>query len=366
MNFKAAFKKHTLHFKFDAGTSRGVLKAKDTWFILLWDENKSDRPGIGECGPLQGLSIDDRSDFAEKLQEVCLQIGSISAGDLFSSGFVSAMGLNDFPSILFGLESAMLDLQNNSSRQLFKTPFSSGGTGIPINGLVWMGEKDFMEKQIIEKIAAGYTCIKIKVGAIDFDSECSILHDVRKKFSSDKLTLRVDANGAFKVSEALEKLKVLSRFDLHSIEQPIQAGQREKMKNICALSPVPVALDEELIGVSDLEEKEKLLNEIQPQYLIIKPSLLGGFKASQQWIQLAEKMKAGWWITSALESNIGLNAIAQFTSTFPQSVSIPQGLGTGQLYHNNIESSLVIQKGSLYYDPSKSWDLKLFDNLYGK
>jgi o-succinylbenzoate synthase len=361
MKLKASFKKHTLEFKFDAGTSRGILKSKDTWFIKVWDEDDPKIFGIGECGPLQGLSIDSRPDLEKKLEQVCSKVESIVDLDLFDVDWLSPFHLAEFPSIVFALETAFLDLLNGGKRQLFKTSFSEGLAGVPINGLVWMGDKDFMEHQVKEKINAGFSCIKMKIGAIDFDKECSILGDIRKKYNSDKITLRVDANGAFDISDALEKLKALSRYDLHSIEQPIKAGLPEQMKSLCARSPVPIALDEELIGNRTYREKNDLLEQILPHYIIIKPTLTGGLHASQQWIELAESKKTGWWITSALESNIGLNSIAQFASSYPHSRVTPQGLGTGQLYHNNIESPLVIQTGSLYCDPSKSWDLKLVD-----
>jgi O-succinylbenzoate synthase len=361
MNLKASFKKHTLQFKFDAGTSRGVLKTKDTWFIKVWNEKEPEKIGIGECGPLKELSIDDRPDLEKKLSQVCEQVSRISDLDLIDVDWMSVFDLKDYPSVVFALETALLDLLNGGKRQLFKTPFSQGLSGIPINGLVWMGDIDFMQKQIDEKIKGGYSCIKIKIGAIDFDKECAILKNIRLKYAADKIILRVDANGAFNASDALEKLKVLSTYNLHSIEQPIRPGQTTQMKNICHHSPVAVALDEELIGISSLKDKENLLADLKPQYIIIKPTLLGGLHASQQWIELAESKGIGWWITSALESNIGLNSIAQFASVYPQAATIPQGLGTGQLYHNNIESPLVIQKGSLYFDPSNRWDLKLVE-----
>jgi O-succinylbenzoate synthase len=361
MRLKASFKKHTLQFKFEAGTSRGVLKNKDTWFIQVWDENDPLKIGIGECGPLKGLSIDDRPDLEKKLTEVCRQVESISDLDLFDIDWLSSFDLTEFPSIIFALETAFLDLLNGAKRQLFKTSFSQGLSGIHINGLVWMGDEDFMIQQIREKIAAGFSCIKIKIGAIDFDKECSVLSFIRKKYSSDKIIIRADANGAFSPSEALGKLNILSQYEIHSIEQPIKAGQEDPMKDLCARSPIAIALDEELIGIRSYEDKKKLIEKIRPSFLIIKPTLLGGFHASQEWIELAESTKTGWWITSALESNIGLNSIAQFTSSYPQTSSIPQGLGTGQIYHNNIESSLVIKMGSLYCDPNKKWDLKLVD-----
>jgi o-succinylbenzoate synthase len=356
-NLKSGFSKYILNFKFEAGTSRGILRQKDTWFIKIWDKENPLLMGRGECGPLKGLSIDDRNDFEEKLEEVCRAINQLKSDELTHADFADLFQLKNFPSILFGLETAMLDLMNGGKMKIFQTPFSSGKTSIPVNGLVWMGDKDFMQRQIEEKISEGYTCIKMKIGAIDFDAECSMLHDLRKKYAEDKITLRLDANGAFEPADALQKLKVLSKYHIHSIEQPIRQGQEERMKELCKNSPVHIALDEELIGKFLYEEKESLLKKIQPAYIILKPSLLGGFKACHEWIAIAEYLNIGWWITSALESNIGLNAIAQFAATF--SPSIPQGLGTGKLYHNNIESPLVIIKGSLKYDPDKKWDFKL-------
>jgi O-succinylbenzoate synthase len=357
MNLKSNFSKYILNFKFDAGTSRGVLHNKDTWFIKIWDQSNPLLAGRGECGPLKGLSIDDRNDFEEKLSEVCQRINQSDLNELAKADLTDLFCLHDFPSILFGLETAILDLTNGGRMMIFKTLFSSGLAPIPINGLVWMGDKDFMERQISEKISEGYTCIKIKIGAIDFDVECSILHDLRKKYTEDKISLRLDANGAFEPADALQKLKSLSKYQIHSIEQPIHQGQEERMKELCKKSPIPIALDEELIGKFSQEEKIRLLKNVLPAYIILKPSLLGGFKACREWIAIAESLNIRWWITSALESNIGLNAIAQFTATF--SPSIPQGLGTGKLYHNNIESPLVITKGSLKYDPDNNWNFKL-------
>jgi o-succinylbenzoate synthase len=264
--------------------------------------------------------------------------------------------LRDFPSITFGLETAILDLIHGGRMMIFDTPFSHGMGSIPINGLVWMGDKDFMRRQIREKISEGYRCIKMKIGAIDFDSECALLHEIRKEYTEDELSLRLDANGAFQPAEALYKLRVLSEFRIHSVEQPVKQGL-EEMKEICMSSPVPVALDEELIGKYSYEEKLSLLEKIRPAYIILKPTLLGGFGSCREWIEIAGLLNTGWWITSALESNIGLNAIAQFTAAF--SPAVPQGLGTGKLYHNNIESPLVITEGSLQYDPANKWDFKL-------
>jgi o-succinylbenzoate synthase len=357
MNLKAAFSKHLLNFKFDAGTSRGVLRHKDTWFIRIWDQAQPSVIGRGECGPLKGLSVDDRPDFEDKLSEVCNQISRWDLDDLAASDLSKIFSLRNFPAILFGLETAILDLMNGGRMMIFDTPFSQGQVSLPINGLVWMGNKDFMQKQISDKISEGYSCIKMKIGAIDFDAECSLLRGIRREYPEGKLSIRLDANGAFQPGEAMQKLKILSKFGIHSIEQPVLQGQVEEMKALCGTSPIAVALDEELIGKYLYEEKLGLLKNIRPSYIILKPSLLGGFGSCREWIEIADLLKIGWWITSALESNIGLNAISQFTATF--SPEIPQGLGTGKLYHNNIESPLVITKGSLNYDLNNKWDFKL-------
>jgi len=248
----------------------------------------------------------------------------------------------------------LLDLAAKGSKKLFLSDFTDGITGIPINGLVWMGDKDFMEKQIREKIDAGYRCIKLKIGANDFSTELEILAAIRKQFSSDELEIRLDANGAFHPNEALEKLNRLSEFGIHSIEQPIRQHNRYAMAELCIHSPIPIVLDEELIGVNP-DDKESLLEKINPAYIILKPSLLGGFKQSEEWIRLAVKHHIGWWVTSALESNIGLNAIAQWSATLGS--TLPQGLGTGQLYHNNIPSPLSINQAKLYYKSDNEWDL---------
>lgn len=341
---KAFSKKYTLNFIHPAGTSRGSLLSKDSWFIILQEKNDV---GIGECSLLKGLSIDDRPDYPEKIKEV---INLLNRNMTIPDDF-----LNSYPSIRFGLEMALLDVHKKENHILFPSAFTHGKDSIPINGLVWMGTFDFMKKQIKEKIQSGFSCIKLKIGAIDFEQELSLLRNIRKEFSKEDIELRVDANGAFAVEEALEKLKRLSEFDLHSIEQPIKAGQWIEMANLCEKSPFPIALDEELIGVLEKDEKKKLLQTINPQYIILKPSLIGGFEASQEWINLADKNKTGWWVTSALESNIGLNAIAQWTYSLDS--KMPQGLGTGQLYSNNFNSPLEIRTGQLYYNPDKNWQL---------
>ena len=340
---KATYHQHILNFKRPSGTSRGVLTTKETWYIIIEKEGKK---GIGECGILRGLSIDDRPDYEEKLQWLCAHIED-DINSLFTE-------LKEFPSILFGLEMALQSLDSKDPFVLFPSHFTEGKAGIPINGLIWMGEKSFMKEQIKEKIKQGFSCIKLKIGAIDFDAEMELLRYIRKEFSAKEIELRVDANGAFQPEDALEKLKRLSNLSLHSIEQPIRQGQCKEMAKLCKETPLPIALDEELIGVFKTSDKEKLIQEIKPQYIILKPSLIGGFQGTKEWINLAEKNQIGWWITSALESNIGLNAIAQFT--YLQNNPMPQGLGTGSLFTNNIESPLQVKGENLNYNPQLTWE----------
>lgn len=340
---KATYHKHILNFKRPSGTSRGVLTTKETWYIIIEKEGKK---GIGECGILQGLSIEDRPDYEEKLQWLCAHIED-DINSLFTE-------LKEFPSILFGLEMALQSLDSKDPFILFPSHFTDGKAGIPINGLIWMGEKSFMKEQIKEKIKQGFSCIKLKIGAIDFDAEMELLRYIRKEFSAKEIELRVDANGAFQPEDALEKLKRLSDLNLHSIEQPIRQGQCKEMAKLCNETPLPIALDEELIGVFNASDKEKLIQEIKPQYIILKPSLIGGFQGTKEWINLAEKNQIGWWITSALESNIGLNAIAQYT--YLQNNPMPQGLGTGSLFTNNIESPLQVKGENLNYNPQLTWE----------
>jgi o-succinylbenzoate synthase len=338
----ASYHKYILNFKNPSGTSRGVLKTKETWFIRL---EKNGKTGIGETGLFRGLSIDDVANYEEKLIWACKNI---------HRGFQFLQEeLCEFPSIQFGLEQAFLSLENTHKFELFPSQFTAGKESIPINGLVWMGTTEFMHTQIKEKLQSGFTCIKMKIGAIDFDTEIALLKSIRKEFSPEEIELRVDANGAFKPHEALEKLKVLSDLDLHSIEQPIAQGQINEMASLCCKTPLPIALDEELIGVFSSVEKRKLITTIQPQYIILKPSLVGGFSGTNEWIRCAEQNNVAWWITSALESNVGLNAIAQFTHTLQN--SMPQGLGTGGLFTNNFESPLEVKNGTLQYNTSKSW-----------
>ncbi len=340
---KAKYTTLDLQFKFPAGTSRGVLLDKPSSFLML---EKDGFTGIGECSTIPDLSIDPQETYIQKLDELCR---------LLNEGYdPSTIVLDDFPSIAFGLETALLDLEAKGSKILFPSAFTEGKVGIPINGLVWMGDKAFMQKQIREKIAAGYRCIKLKVGAIDFETELEILTGIRQQFSADEVEIRLDANGAFNPIDALQKLEKLATFGIHSIEQPIRQGQQDAMAELCRQSPIPIVLDEELIGVKPAD-KESILEKIKPAYIILKPSLLGGFRESEEWIRLANKHNIAWWITSALEANIGLNAIAQWTFTLNS--SLPQGLGTGQLYNNNIPSALLIEKARLFYKTTVNWDL---------
>lgn len=346
---KATYHKHILHFKRPSGTSRGVLQQKETWLIVISSDGKQ---GIGECGILRDLSVDDVPNYEEKLRWTCEHI------QLGKKNLLKA--LIQFPSIQFGVEQAFLSLASEHPFVLHPSAFTQGKEAIDINGLIWMGDAAFMKSQINEKLQAGFSCIKMKIGAIDFDTELKLLKSIRNEYSVNDIELRVDANGAFTPANALEKLKRLSDFELHSIEQPIKQGQLDEMAKLCEVTPLPIALDEELIGVFDTEEKKKMLETIQPQYIILKPSLVGGYAGSSEWISLAETQHIHWWITSALESNVGLNAISQWTYTLQS--NLPQGLGTGSLYTNNFDSPLTIQKGALHYDVVKSWEVPYINN----
>lgn len=334
---KAHFKKYTLNFKQASGTSRGILTTKDTYFLIIEDSGKL---GIGECGVFKGLSHDDRLDYSDMLTWVCENI-DLGAEVLWNE-------LRDWPSIQFGIEQAFLSLASDHPLVLFPSKFVQGLDAIPINGLVWMGSSEFMKKQIDEKISAGFTCVKIKIGAIDFDEELRLISSIREQFSPKMIEIRVDANGGFDLINALDKINELSEYELHSIEQPIMKNQHDKMAQLCSNTVLPIALDEELIGVVKLIDKENLLRKLMPQYIILKPSLVGGFKGSKEWINIAEKLGIGWWVTSALESNIGLNAIAQWTYTLQN--DMPQGLGTGGLFTNNFEVGLFVKNGHLHCD----------------
>jgi len=339
------WRKHILQFKFDAGTSRGVLKEKPTYFVQISTDKGV---GVGECSPLVKLSIDDRPDYEQYLTKFCLLAQNITAiEEIYEMPQIEA-----FPSIIMGLETAWYDAQNGGKHLIFESSFYNQKP-IPINGLIWMGNRDFMLAQIEKKIDEGFRCLKLKIG-VDFQMECQILAYIRQQFSPAELEIRVDANGAFPDDKALYYLEKLVPFHLHSIEQPIRAGNWAIMKELCRNTPIPIALDEELIGIYHKEDKQNLLQTIKPQYIILKPSLIGGFRATAEWIELAHQYHIPWWITSALESNIGLNAICQFTAQYP--ITLPQGLGTGQLYHNNIASPLKIEKACIAYDHRQAWE----------
>lgn len=329
-------------FKRPSGTSRGVLNSKNSWFIILEDGGSI---GVGECSVIEGLSTDIENGLAEKMEAIRLDINKSQTFTLGDDFFIGV------PALRFAYEMALKDLKEGSQKRIFNSGFLDG-KGIPINGLVWMGEKEFMYDQIKTKIKEGYSCIKIKIAAIDFQEELRLIKYIRTQFSPKEMQIRVDANGGFSNKEALERIKCLSDFELHSIEQPIKQGQPTVMAELCENTPLPIVLDEELIGYEKREEKEALLRIIKPQYIILKPSLIGGFHASQEWIDLADNNGIGWWITSALEANIGLNAIAQWTSTLNSDMY--QGLGTGQLFTNNIPSPLYIEQGHLYHG-DRSW-----------
>jgi len=344
---KISIQKYSLIFKKAAGTSRGVLRKKNTWFVKIYEEDNPEKFGLGEINMFEGLSYDYRNDFYEKLDE-------LKNSPHFDIENYRA-NLKEYPAILFGLETAILDYQSQNNGIIYPSAFTNGEKSITINGLIWMGDKDFMRAQIDEKIKNNFRCIKLKIGALNFDEELKILKKIRDEYNENELELRVDANGAFTMDDALEKLYRLSELRLHSIEQPIKQGNHEQMTKLCEKTPLPIALDEELIGINDYEKKKQLLSEIRPQYIILKPALLGGFKASEEWISLANKQNIAWWVTSALESNIGLNALAQWT--FQLKNKQYQGLGTGQLFTNNFNAPLYLKDDKLFYHPNMKREL---------
>ena len=343
----ASYFKYTLNFKQASGTSRGILTNKETWFIIL---EKDGKRGVGECGILRGLSVDDRPDYEEKLLWTC---NNIHLGE-----HLLWEELIEFPSIQFGIEMAFLSLKSENPFVLFPSNFTNNTKSIFINGLIWMGDKAYMKAQIEEKIAQGFRCIKMKIGAINFEKELELLHFIRNNFNENSIEIRVDANGAFSANDALFKINQLTGFKLHSIEQPIKKRNTDMMAVLCKHTTIPIALDEELIGMFSGQEKVKLLQKIKPQYIVLKPSFIGGFRGTLEWISIAEKLHIKWWITSALESNIGLNAISQFT--FLQNNVMPQGLGTGELFTNNFDCPLTVHDGQLWYDDKKEWEFDFF------
>ena len=345
--YKITTEERVLHFKQPAGTSRGVYITRRIWLVTLTD---GERSGVGECAPLPQLSCDDIPNYGDVLKENGNEfVAALQQGDEAVAAFFET--LRDYPSMLFGFETALLSLSSLTSypSSLFDTAFSRGEVGIPINGLVWMGTFEEMQQRIEEKLKKGFHCVKLKIGAIDFDAELELIKQIRNRFSYHDVELRVDANGAFPYEDALYKLELLSQYALHSIEQPIKAGQWAYMAELCRESPLPIALDEELIGVNDPEQKRQMLNIIRPAYIILKPSLHGGMIGTREWISIAQDMGIGSWITSALESNIGLNAIAQLcSSVYGDAITMPQGLGTGQLFTDNIPMPLEIRGEKLW------------------
>ena len=332
------------HFKEPAGTSRGVYHTRVSRFVHLTTEGLPGVVGVGECAPLPKLSCDDLPDYDEVLRRHC--------DDVCARGSIDVDALRDVPSMLFGLETAWRQLHCGGSTALSSTPFARGEEGILINGLVWMGDFDTMATRLDQKLEQGFSCVKIKIGAIDFAEEMALICRLRDRYGSDRIELRVDANGAFSPAEAMDKLQQLAACDIHSIEQPIRAGQWQEMARLCEISPLPIALDEELIGVNTLDLKRQLLDTIRPQYIILKPSLHGGMAGCREWIELARERGIGSWITSALESNVGLNAIAHLAAeVYGPAITMPQGLGTGQLFTDNIDMPITIRGDRLWYQP---------------
>lgn len=336
---------YELHFKRPAGTSRGTLKTRPIWFLVIKHDGKI---GIGEVAPIAGLSAETPEQALASLQTFAKTPIAFIENDKNC--------LDNTPSsVRFAIETAMKDLHTGGQQQLFPSAFTQGKTGILMNGLVWLGEYDFMQRQVEEKLAQGCRCVKLKIGSLDFSEELKLLSSIRKNYSADKLILRVDANGAFTADNVQSRLHSLSELDIHSIEQPIRAGQWNEMATLCHQPIVPIALDEELIGINNIGEKQCLLDTIKPQYLILKPSLHGGFSGCEEWITLAEERGINWWATSYLESNVGLNALAQWV--FTKDNPLHQGLGTGQLYTNNIASPLSVRGEQLFYQSDKRLDL---------
>ncbi len=344
---KAEYIPYTFIFNLPGGTSRGVLTKKPSYFIKIWNVDTPETFGLGEVSLIPKLSPESTEQVEVLLNEFIKNPGL----------FINNKDLTNFPAVKFGIETALTDLETGGRRILYSSDFTTGKKGIKINGLIWMGKRDVMLQRLKEKVKQGFTCIKIKVGAIDFNDELILLKHIRKTFSQHDVEIRVDANGAFSPNNAFEKLDALSKYHIHSIEQPIKQGNWNKMSNLCKNTPIPIAMDEELIGITGISKREDLLNTIKPQYIILKPSLVGGLNETKKWSLLADNKGIGWWVTSALEGNIGLNAIAQWT--FINGLDMPQGLGTGQVFSNNIVSPLKIVGEQLWYNPKTKWDLKL-------
>ena len=352
---RLSFTQRALRFNFPARTSRGALAEHVAWYLHLTDDAAPATAGIGEAAPLAGLSPDYGPAFPAAVAQLCTRFNAGTFAT-FTAAEAPAFVGSGLPALVFALETAALDLANGGRRQIFSNDFSLGRAALPINGLVWMGDAPFMREQIKQKLAAGYSCLKLKIGSLDFATELALLAEIRAVAGPAQLTLRVDANGAFAPADAPTKLAELATFNVHSIEQPIAAGQRAALAALCATTPSPIALDEELIGVTEPDQQAALLDAVRPAYIVLKPTLLGGHAATRRWIALAQERNIGWWITSALESNIGLNAVAQLTAEYDVQ-GFAQGLGTGQLYHNNVAAPLHIAGGALRYDPAGHWDM---------
>lgn len=348
---RLAYTPYTLRFREPGGTSRGVLHEKLTYLLKIWDENNPRIFGIGEAAIFPGLSMENPATYEIKLIETLANVALGRQTDL-----------TDYPSLQFGLEQAILDFSNGGKGIYFPSPFTQGHGDIVINGLIWMGKLDEMLRRIEEKLALGFRCLKLKIGALQFADEIRMISGIRQRFSAADLTIRVDGNGGFDMEHAIPALNKLAEYDIHSIEQPIKAGTPDLMAFLCSISPVPIALDEELIGVTSTEAKASLLDEIHPQYLILKPALCGGFSGASEWIELAENRNIGWWVTSALESNVGLSALAQWVATL--NVNMPQGLGTGHLFTNNFPSPLLLSGERLSFDADAlPQDRSIFNSL---
>ncbi len=351
--FHASYQAYTLRFKKPAGTSRGALHTKETFFLKLADPDDPTCFGLGECAPLTGLSVDGGAGFEDKLAEVCQQLNEgLSPVDLDLAGY---------PALAFGLEMALLDWFGGGQRRLFAASFFTGDQAIPTHGLIWMGDRADMLGQVRRKVEQGFTCIKMKIGTLEFAEECALLTDIRREFSADKIELRLDANGAFTLENVLVRLQRLAEFEIAALEQPLKPGQWEAMAALCADSPIPLALDEELIDISTSTEKYTLLQTIRPHYLVLKPSLIGGFQSAEEWITLAEHAGVGWWVNSMLESNVGLNALCQWVSTLKPTLT--QAMGTGQLFENNIPSPLQLKGTTLIYDQALAWDFSQINDI---
>lgn len=323
----------TFQFKNPAGTSRGVLHEKKSWYIRLWDEEHPEISGIGECSIIPGLTPEYLSDqdYERRLYQALKNLEV----------------LPEEASIRFGIECALLDLENGGKGVYFNNNFTNGDREIPINGLIWMGSIPFMREQVEQKLQQGFTTLKFKIGAGSIEQELDLIQSVRDRADGGKLTIRVDANGAFDEGSIAPVLLRLSELGVHSIEQPVMPGNSELMARICAESIISIALDEELINCTKIDQRVKLLDQIHPQYIVLKPSLHGGISGTKEWIRLAEERKIGWWLTSALESTIGLEAICQLAGEYAN--DLPQGLGTGALYLNNLPTRLEVKHGTITY-----------------